>query len=165
MQMLFNITLFEILVVGIIANITTDIYELMLERVLGKMRDWHLVGRWMARIPSGTFILDRNDKAPPESGELLLGWGFHYIVGILFATIYLMGVHTILGQHPTFLSAVGFGVISVLAPWVILMPGLGVGVFATKAERPNFVRLMSLSVHIVFGMGLYLRATIAGLTR
>ena len=164
MQMFINITFFDIILIGIVANITTDLYEFTIERYLGKTRDWHLVGRWMITIPRDSFIIDPDDDTQATSGELRLGWIFHYIVGILFAAIYLVVVHFVLNTHPSFVNAVGFGIITVVAPWFILMPALGAGMFASKAARPNFVRVLSLSVHIVFGIGLYFGVVVAGLT-
>lgn len=162
--MLVNITFFQILVVGAIATIFTDVYELALERFWGKTRDWHLVGRWMYNIPLGSFVIDPSDESGAVSGELAMGWIFHYVVGILFATIYLLGVHFIFREHPSIGNAIGFGVITVAAPWLFLLPGLGLGFFAAKTERPNFVRITSLSIQMVFGVGLYFGALITGLT-
>jgi hypothetical protein len=162
MQTIINITFFEILIVGIVANIITDIYEFAIERYLGKARDWHLVGRWMITIPRSSIIIDPNDDTQATSGELPLGWIFHYVVGVLFAAIYLIVVF-VLDTHPSFANAVGFGIITVVAPWFILMPALGAGMFASKAARPNFIRVMSLSVHVVFGIGIYFGTIVAGL--
>ena len=49
----------------------------------------------------------------------------------------------------------GFGVVTLLAPCFILIPGLGCGFFCVKTGRAVFVLLASLSVHAVFGIGLY----------
>lgn len=146
----------EIVVVGIVANIVTDIYEYLLERILGKTRDWHLVGRWVANLGRGVFTHKGIGEAPAVRFELLLGWAFHYLVAIVFAEIYLQFLAAVLEQPPSLLNGLAFGLFTVLAPWLILMPGLGGGFFASKTERPNFVRIASLSIHAVFGMGLFL---------
>ena len=140
------ISLSDILIIAVSANIVTDLYEFALERLLGKTRDWHLVGRWVANIFRGSVILDTNDDALAVPGELILGWVFHYIVAFLYVAMYLVGTQFI----------------TVAAPWLILMPGLGLGVFAAKAAKPNFVRAASLSVHTVFGIGIYLGLVILG---
>lgn len=158
------ITLTDILIIAVVANIVTDVYELALERILGKTRDWHLVGRWVANIFKGSFVLDTNDETQSFAGELALGWVFHYVVAVAYVAIYLIGVLFVLGQPPSAATAIGFGVITVAAPWFILMPGLGVGVLAVNAGRPNFVRVVSLSVHTVFGVGIYFGIVTAGLT-
>ncbi len=49
-----------------------------------------------------------------------------------------------------------FGVVTVLALWLILIPALGGGFFGVKTGRAVFVVLASLSFHAEFGNGLYL---------
>jgi hypothetical protein len=146
----------EILVVGVVANIVTDIYEILLERSLGKSRDWHLVGRWVANLGRGIFRHDEIVDTPTVRFELALGWVFHYLVAIVFAQVYLQFLAAVLEQPPSLLNGLAFGVITVLAPWLILIPGLGGGFFGSKTGRPIFVCAASLSVHAVFGIGLYL---------
>lgn len=155
--------LLDVAIVAVVANLVTDIYEYALERFLGKTRDWHLVGRWVANIAEGSLSLDPNDETRAVSGELALGWVFHYAVALFYASVYLFGVWHVLGEPPSLGTALAFGVVTVAAAWFVLMPGLGAGVFATKAARPNFARAASLSVHAVFGFGLYLGCRIAGL--
>jgi hypothetical protein len=53
------------------------------------------------------------------------------------------------------LSGLAFGVATVLAPWFILQPGLGLGFFASRAPNPNRTRLLNLLNHAVFGITLY----------
>jgi hypothetical protein len=79
----------------------------------------------------------------------------HYAIGIIYAGAYLILIVALLKESPTLVSAVVFGVATVAAPWFILQPGLGLGVFARRAPRPNVVRLSSLSVHTVFGASLF----------
>lgn len=153
----------DILIIGVVATIFADAYDWLLERLVNKMRGWHLVGRWLVGLFKGSFVLDITDETKKISGENLLGWVFHYIVGVAYAAIYLFAMQFVLVEPPSLATAVGFGVITVAAPWFILMPGLGFGLLATKAPKPNFARLASLSVHTVFGLGLYLGLVAAGL--
>lgn len=146
----------EVLVVGLVANFITDIYEYSLERFLGKPRDWHLVGRWVAYLGRGYLTHKNITNVPARRNEFSLGWLFHYLVGIYFAALYLIILALGLHQPPSLWNGLAFGLITVLAPWLILIPGMGGGVFAWKTDRPNFIRLTSLSVHAVFGVSLYL---------
>jgi hypothetical protein len=50
------------------------------------------------------------------------------------------------------------GVITVLAPWLLLQPALGAGIASSKTPRPLFNALKSLVTHTVFGVGLFLAA-------
>ncbi|MDP6830442.1 MAG: DUF2938 family protein [Alphaproteobacteria bacterium] len=151
-----DVSWLEILVVGVVANIVTDIYEYALERVLGKNRDWHYVGRWVAYLGRGVFRHDDIQDTPAVRRELILGWAFHYLVAIIFAEIYLQILAAVLEQPASLWNGLGFGVVTVLAPWLILIPGLGGGFFGSNTPRPGLLRLASLSVHAVFGIGLYL---------
>ena len=58
--------------------------------------------------------------------------------------------------HPTLMPALGFGVMTVLAPFLILQPGMGAGVAARKTPQPNVARLRSLLAHFSFGLGLWI---------
>ncbi len=146
--------------VGVVANFVTDIYEYFLERGLGKNRDWHLVGRWVAYLGRGIFRHNDIDKVLAMRSEFAVGWIFHYLVGVYFAAIYLIILAAPPERFPSLWNALAFGLITVLLPWLILTPGQGGGFFASKTDRPNFNRITSLSAHAVFGIGLYLGALI-----
>ena len=51
------------------------------------------------------------------------------------------------------------GVVTVLAPFLIMQPGMGAGIAASRTPRPGAARLQSLITHAVFGFGLYLAAS------
>jgi hypothetical protein len=50
------------------------------------------------------------------------------------------------------------GIATVLAPFLLMQPGMGLGVFARRAPHPWKARLHSLLMHAVFGLGLYASA-------
>lgn len=45
-----------------------------------------------------------------------------------------------------------------VAPYFIIMPGMGMGVAASKTPKPNVARLKSVVGHSVFGLGMYATA-------
>ncbi|MDF3939614.1 DUF2938 family protein, partial [Achromobacter denitrificans] len=47
---------------------------------------------------------------------------------------------------------------SVAAPFLILQPGMGAGIAASRVPKPNTARARSLMAHASFGVGLYLAA-------
>jgi hypothetical protein len=63
-------------------------------------------------------------------------------------------------RAPTLLAALGVGVATVLAPWLMLQPGMGAGLFARRAARPWQVRFHSFLTHALFGLGLYASAVL-----
>ncbi|MCH5372452.1 MAG: DUF2938 domain-containing protein [Planctomycetes bacterium] len=59
-------------------------------------------------------------------------------------------------RAPGLSSAVLLGACTVLAPWLVLQPNLGPGLFANRSPKPKQTRLLNLPAHLVFGFGLYL---------
>jgi hypothetical protein len=55
---------------------------------------------------------------------------------------------------PTWLSACLFGMATLVAPWFILQPGMGVGVFAGFASNPYLTGGINISTHLIFGAAL-----------
>jgi hypothetical protein len=144
------------LLVGILATDLLDLWALCLRHVLGlPTTNWGLVGRWLAGIPAGNFRNEAIGALPAVPFERPLGWLTYYLVGISYAAIYLLAVGT-LAQPPALYTAAIFGVATVLAPWLILQPGLGLGFFASGAPKPNLTRTLNLIAHLVFGIGIYL---------
>lgn len=96
--------------------------------------------------------------ASPVQGELIVGWGAHYAIGVIFSTLLL----TIWGlgwaRHPTPLPALIIGIMTVAAPFLVMQPAMGAGVAASKTPNPNIARKRSVVAHTVFGLGLYVSA-------
>jgi hypothetical protein len=144
---------------GVIATAILDLFNVFQKRVLrAQVPDWRLVGRWVGYLPRGRFTHDSIAKAAPILGEHALGWVAHYAVGITFATIAVLVWGLDWARHPTFLPALVIGLVSVVAPFFILQPGMGHGIAASRAPNPTQARLRSLMAHTVFGIGLYLAA-------
>lgn len=150
------------LAMGVIATVVIDVWATFANRTLGWPRtNWRMVGRWIGHMPEGQFTHRSIATSPPISHELVVGWAFHYVVGCLYAAIYLIYIDAVHAGEPTVLSAVLFGLVTVLSPWLLMQPGLGLGICASRAPRPNLVRLQNLIIHIIFGLALYygVRAT------
>ena len=153
----------DAVIVGFIATATLDFWQLTMNATLEVPRtNWALVGRWFARISGGKIVHSSIQNADPALHEGAIGWTAHYAIGVVYAVIYL----TVLQAHgmsPDFASAALFGTATVLAPWFILQPGMGLGVLATKAPKPGRARTMALLNHVVFGVGLFLGTITVGL--
>jgi len=147
--------IFQVAFVGIFATAALDLWATTLNRTLGLAKtNWGHVGRWVAGIASGTFRHDSIAAAPRNSYEQLVGWSAHYVIGVVYSAMYLF-ILTQWAKSPSLVSAAVFGLVTVLAPWVILQPGLGVGYFASHAPKPNVTRTLNLLSHLVFGVALY----------
>ncbi len=117
--------------------------------------DWALVGRWLGHLRHGRWRHARIGEATPIRGERLLGWGFHYLTGIVLAAAFLWLAGPDWQLQPRLLPSLGFGVATVLLPFLILQPALGAGIASARTPRPGAARLRSLLTHAVFGLGLY----------
>jgi hypothetical protein len=60
--------------------------------------------------------------------------------------------------RPTLLPALLYGVGTVVFPFFLMQPSLGLGIAASRTSNPTQARLKSLATHTVFGVGLYLCA-------
>lgn len=142
--------------IGIIATLCLDVWAAFVKHVLHlPTAHWGMVGRWVGHLPRGKFAHAAIAEAPAIPNELALGWITHYVTGIVYGVAYLVIVQGLLSREPTLLSALVFGLATVAAPWFILQPGLGAGVFASRTPNPARTRMINLSMHTVFGLSLY----------
>lgn len=124
-----------------------------------------MVGRWLGHFTRGQFTHRNIASAPRITGEQIIGWGAHYLIGILFALFLLLFTGLDWLENPTLLPALVVGLSTILAPFLIMQPAMGAGIAASKTPRPNFARMSSFAAHCVFGFGLYGAATILALFR
>ncbi len=141
---------------GIFATVIMDVWATFSNRVLKFPRtNWAMVGRWLGHIPSGTFIHDPIGDSPEVRYENGLGWAFHYLIGIVYAAFYVVMVVWGFEGKASLMTAWLFGLITILSPWFILQPALGLGICAIRAPKPNMVRLQNFVIHSIFGVALY----------
>lgn len=144
------------LFIGIIATATLDLWVMVLKQVIGLTpTNWAMVGRWVGNLSRGELRHRDIQKARAVPHELWVGWSTHYLVGIGYALGYLL-LGQALAIQVSLLTAVAFGIVTVLAPWLILQPGLGMGYFAFGAPNPRRTRVINIMNHAVFGAALYL---------
>lgn len=146
-------------VVGIGATLIMDIVALVLKHGLGvQPLDYALVGRWTAHLTRGRFVHRPITSSPAITGEKVIGWGIHYLTGVVFALAFLSwaGAGWLAAPDPG--AALVFGALTVLAPFLILQPGMGAGLAARRTPRPGLARLRSLLAHLSFGAGIWLAA-------
>ena len=147
---------------GVFATVVIDLWVLVLKHGFKQQTtDWGMAGRWFANLPRGHFIHNPISKTPAVKNERAIGWTVHYIVGITYAWMYLAIVNQFLKTQPTLTSATVFGIATVVAPWFIMQPGFGMGIMGRFAPNPNSKRLVSISVHGIFGVALYVGWLIA----
>jgi hypothetical protein len=142
--------------IGAGATAVMDIWAAVRKRLLGiPSLDYGLVGRWLAWLTRGRFHHDRIAASPPVRGERLIGWTAHYLTGVAFAATLLAIWGLSWARHPTIGPALIVGIGSVAAPFLMMQPGMGAGIAASRTPHPAAARFHSLVTHGVFGLGLY----------
>jgi hypothetical protein len=145
--------------VGLGATLVMDLWNLFLKRAFNiPSLNYCLLGRWIRHMPSGKFRHASIGAAPQKSFECQVGWIAHYSIGVVFAIVLVVLTSGDWLARPTFLLALLYGIATVVFPFFILQPSLGLGVAASKTPKPAQARLKSLATHTVFGVGLYLSA-------
>ncbi|MCR8550086.1 DUF2938 domain-containing protein [Salipiger sp. P9] len=145
------------LLLGTGATLVMDLTALFRRRVLGVSGlDYALLGRWLGHLPRGRLIHRPIAASPKIPGERALGWALHYLTGIVFAALFLWIVAPGWLAAPTPLPALGFGLLTLAAPFLVLQPCLGAGLAARNTPNPWRARRGSAVSHLSFGLGLWL---------
>lgn len=144
------------LITGAGATAVMDLWGIARRPLLGiAPPDYGLVGRWLGHMPRGRFRHDSIGASPPVRGERLIGWTAHYLTGIAFAVLLLAIWGPAWIQRPAIGPALIVGIGTVAAPFLLMQPGMGAGIAASRTPRPAAARVQSLITHAVFGLGLY----------
>ncbi|GAK43919.1 conserved protein [Tepidicaulis marinus] len=149
------------LALGAGATLCMDVWGLVQKHILRiSVLDYALLGRWIGHLPQGRARHEAIARAAPVKGERTLGWAAHYLIGIVFAALFLAAAGRSYLAAPALAPALAMGLVTVAAPYFILQPAFGLGIAAARTPKPWLARLKSLSTHLVFGLGLYLSAQI-----
>ena len=114
-----------------------------------------MIGRWFAHMPRGRFAHGAIAEAEPVANELTIGWIMHYLVGAAYGVVYLGVIVVVLKSQPTLLNGFVFGAVSVVVPWFMMQPALGLGVMGSKAPNPAVPRYTALAAHCLYGVALF----------
>ncbi|MBF5005900.1 DUF2938 family protein [Diaphorobacter caeni] len=142
----------EAFIVGIGATALMDLWSWALRRIGIPTLDYAMLGRWCGHWKTGIWFHAPIQKSPPTRYERPMGWALHYLTGIAFAALWL----ALAGESPGVASALLFGAITVLVPWLLLQPALGAGIASSRTARPWMSRTVGGLTHLVFGMGMWL---------
>ena len=144
---------------GIGATLVMDLWNLFLKRAFDiPSLSYGLLGRWLRHMPGGTFRHASIAAAPQKPFECAVGWMAHYALGVGFALVFVVLTAGDWLARPTLLPALLYGTGTVVFPFFIMQPSLGLGVAGSRTPEPTKARLKSLVTHIVFGVGLYICA-------
>jgi len=152
--------------IGLGATLVIDLWALLLKRGFGiASLDICLLGRWALHIPRGRIRHERIAAAERMPHECPVGWTMHYLIGATFAVMFVVLASPAWLAHPTLVPALVFGAATVLVPFLTIQPAFGLGIASSNAPNPRRARLKSVSTHTVFGIGLWLFATLLAMSR
>lgn len=150
--------------VGVGATLFMDVWALLLKRAFGvPSANYCLVGRWFCHMPEGTFTHASIANASQKRFECGVGWIAHYVIGVVYALLFLALVSDRWLERPTVFPALFFGVVTVIVPFLVMQPAFGLGIVASRTPNPPQARMRSFMAHAVFGVGLYIAAVGKGL--
>jgi hypothetical protein len=146
------------MLIGVGATLVMDGWAFLLRQFGIPSLDFAVLGRWIGHLRPGQWVHESIARAAPVRGELLIGWCAHYSIGMAFAALLLSTFGLKWARSPSLLPALLIGIVTVLAPLLILQPALGAGIASSKTATPVFNSMKSLVTHAVYGVGLYLAA-------
>lgn len=147
-------------IIGIGATAFMDLIAFAQKFLLAQQSlNYALVGRWCGHAIQGRFVHRPISASQPIPLERWFGWAVHYLIGVLFALVFLAAIGQSWIEAPSLVPALTFGGLTVLAPFLILQPGMGAGLAARLMPNPNVARLKSFGAHLTFGVGLWIAAT------
>ena len=146
------------LLIGIGATMVMDLWAMLLRQFGIPSLNFAFLGRWVGHLFRGQWMHESIAKAAPVRGELLLGWAAHYSIGITFAAVLIAAFGLGWARSPSLLPALCIGLVTALAPLLVLQPALGAGIASWKTPTPLFNAGKSVVTHVVYGVGLYLAA-------
>ena len=150
----------ETLLIGVLMGIggtaAMDVWAWALSRFAGQaFPNWAMPGRWLAHALRGHVWHESIGSSEPVSGELGLGWAFHYGVGIIYGVIFVLLAGSEWLAEPVFFPLWVFSILTIAAGWFLLQPGMGLGWAAAKTPAPWKARIMGLIAHTVFALGMW----------
>lgn len=147
------------IVMGIVGAALMDLWGLALRRGFAiPTLDYAMLGRWIGHMPRGRLVHHRIAAAAPIPGERALGWLAHYGIGITFAVVLLAIWGLDWARSPSIWPALVVGLGTIVAPWLVMQPGIGAGIAGSRTPNPAATRVRNLGTHAVYGLGLYLAA-------
>lgn len=144
------------IIIGILATFLMDIFAYLREKISKvKPLNYAFVARWILGWFDGQYWHKNIAQSPSKSGEIIIGWFFHYLIGIIWVSLFLF-LNT-LGLYSIHLfSSIAYGLITVFVPFLIMQPAFGFGYFAQRTPHPKQAMKNSLISHSVFGIAIYL---------
>ncbi len=148
----------EMILMGIFATFFMDFLAVFLvkRKLIHSFIEPEAVGRWFLYMFRGKFIHKDIHKTPALKNEKLWCFISHYLIGIVFAGVYLfLEIREPILRDHTWMTLV-FGIATVFFPWFWLLPSIGLGFMASKSSNRSLIIRTNLVNHTNFGVGLFI---------
>lgn len=163
--MIHSIRLLDIAIaagVGIGATLLVDVWNLVLKQAFRiPSLSSCLLGRWVLHMPGGVFRHRAIGRAERKPFECLIGWAAHYGIGVGLAGVFLFLLAPEWLERPSLAPALHYGLATVVLPFFVLQPSLGLGIASAATPHPTKARLKSLATHTAYGVGVYVFGSVA----
>lgn len=146
--------------IGIGATVIVDIFTFIVSLFTEKSHGIQFIGRWIAYLFKGRVYHNTIIETPPFQNEIIIGWVTQYIIGVLFAFVLILLYSKKWLFNPQFIPALIIGCGTLAFPIFVLQPVLGFGVAFSNITNSERLLIKIISIHIVYGTGLYLTAFI-----
>ena len=142
--------------IGLMATGFMDLSAWLRLRLWGvRGLDYRLVGRWLLSPRSAAHPPPPITQRPAQAGERAVGWAVHGASGLAFALLSWQA-HTLAPAVPRLVLCLGTGLITMALPLLLMQPGMGLGVAASRTPTPWRARRGTLFAHLSYGLGLWL---------
>lgn len=146
--------LLRILITGLAGATAADIGRTVYQALTGfPPVNWSVTGRWFLMVLLGQPYVPDIGAAPALPHELIAGHAAYYTISVVFAAVYLL-VLKLLGRRPTLWNGLAFGWVTMAFPFLVQMPLMGMGAFASATAMPGLIIGRTLVHHSSFGLGL-----------
>jgi len=146
----------EMILMGVFATYFMDVLASCLaeRKIIYPFITPEALGRWFLYTLRGRFIHEDINKTPALNNEKIWCLISHYLIGIGLAGIYLFLdlIFPVIRNQP-WMSLI-FGIATVLLPWFMMLPGVGLGLMASKSSNKWLIIRTNLINHTNFGLGL-----------
>jgi hypothetical protein len=145
---------FTILVTGLAGATAADIGRTIYQALTGfPPVNWSITGRWFLMVLQGEPYVPNIGQAASLPGELVVGHVAYYTISVVFAAAYLT-LLMLMKRKPSLLSGLLFGWVTMVFPFLVQMPLMGMGVLASATATPWLIIGRTLVHHSSFGLGL-----------
>lgn len=158
---------------GLLGAALMDVTEAALARVgIRSGVTVALVGRWCLGLMQGRLVHDDIRSTPARAREVGAGWAFHFAVGGGGVALGYPVLQMVLGAHDLahpvahpVLGGLGFGLLTSVLPWFVLLPAFGWGVFGRRGPPGSRAWLASPLSHVPYGLGVGVMVAFGSLAR